>query len=396
MFTLNVSAAAPTPTNIERKTVNGTEYIVKTFNVNNSITAEMLVENDFKTDDFSFTHTNTEKKENISELSKSVSKPATLETTTNSASNILKQFIPSMSYSEDGYYGTLTLDTASLVTQASGYASRNVPVYKTKEYKGLLYNDPSFIPQSILDNGITLSLSSVEWIVTGTALAGDSLVPTEYKAIAQYSGSQRVTYATGYTTTVQYTGIVTKKSVDSITYIITYTGTFIPVPTTEPPTTTEEPTTEAPTTEEITTEPETENEEPVPEHGNIMGYIIGIILAAILIGGATAGYILYMKKNGNKNKKTEIAVYNLINDKYILLGTAPLDKTNLSVNLNQFDASIKSGSFGFALDKYSANVLNGTTVSAAYNNKTLTHCIKQVDKSGEYKFELVFGNEINQ
>jgi len=127
-----------------------------------------------------------------------------------------------------------------------------------------------------------------------------------------------------------------------------------------------------------------------------MGYIIGIILAAILIGGATAGYILYMKKNGNKNKKTEIAVYNLIDDKYILLGTVPLDKTNLSVNLNQFDASIKSGSFGFALDKYSASVLNGKTISSVYNNKTLTHCIKQVDKSGEYKFELVFGNEINQ
>ena len=268
---MTVNAAAPVPTNVERKTVSGVEYIVKTFDVNTSITADMLVENDFESDGYKFTHTSTNKKENVSELSKQATKTATLNTSTNSAAAILKQFTPSMSYSEDGYFGTLTLDTATLVTQPSGYGARNVPVYKTREYKNLMYNDPSYVSQSIIDNGITLSLTNIEWVVTATALAGDSLVPTEYKAVAQYSGSQRVTYVTGYTTTVQYTGVVTKKTVDSVTFTITYTGTLIPIPITTESTTTTEITT---TTTEITTVTETLSDDTaVLPHGNIAGLI---------------------------------------------------------------------------------------------------------------------------
>ncbi|MCL2775661.1 MAG: hypothetical protein FWD71_20290 [Oscillospiraceae bacterium] len=394
MFSLTgitVHAAAPMPTNVERKTVSGVEYIVKTFDVNTSITADMLVENDFESDGYKFAYTKTDRKENVSELSKQAAKTATLDSATNSAATILKQFTPNMSYSEDGYFGTLTLDTASLVTQPSGYGARNVPIYKTREYKGLLYNDPSYVSQSITDSGVTLSLTNIEWVVTATALAGDSLVPTEYKAVAQYSGSQRVTYVTGYTSTVQYTGVVTKRAVDSVTYIITYTGTLIPVPTTtEPPTTTAVPT----TTVEITTTAEPTSEDTTAsQHGsNATGFIFPIVLILSLAALAVTGFILY-KKIISRNKKAGISIYNLIDEKYILLGTVPLDTPSFVIDLNQFDASIKSANFGFVLDKHSAEALNGNNIIAKYNGETLSHAVQKNEKSGEYKFYLIFGKD---
>ncbi|MCL2774665.1 MAG: hypothetical protein FWD71_15160 [Oscillospiraceae bacterium] len=394
MFSLTgitVYAAAPTPTNVERKTVSGVEYIMKTFNVNTSITADMLVENDFESDGYKFTYIKTDKKENFSELSKQVEKAATLDSATNSAATILKQFTPSMSYSEDGYFGTLTLDTASLVTQPSGYGARNVPIYKTREYKGLLYNDPSYVSQSITDSGVTLSLTNIEWVVTATALAGDSLVPTEYKAVAQYSGSQRVTYVTGYTSTVQYTGVVTKRTVDSVTYTITYTGTLIPVPTTtEPPTATVTPTT---TAEIMTTaEPTSEDKSVSQPSSSTTGFIFPIVLILSLAALAVTGFILYKNVIG-RNKKVEVSIYNLIDEKYILLGIVPLDTPNFVIDLNQFDNTIKSANFGFVLDKHSAEVLNGNNIIAKYNGETLSHAIQKNEKSGEYKFYLIFGKD---
>ena len=392
MCMLAVSASVPAPVNIEQKTVGGTEYIVKTYNVNKSITAEMLIENDFESGGYLFAYTSSDRKENISEVSKSASKTASLETPTNNTASILKQFTSSMSYSEDGYFGTLNLDTASILTQASGYTVKNVPVYKTREYPGLMYNDPSAVTQSITDGGIVYTVSGIEWIVTGTALAGDSLVPTEYKAIASYTGSQRVTYATGYTTTAQYTGIVTKKTMESVTYVITYTGAFIP--TTEPPTTTEEPTVEETTEKPEETAGETETQE-ITESGSADR--LTVLLTAFLITAAVAAAALLSYKYYIKNnKKAKASVYNLIGEDYVLLGTDPLDAKNLAIDLNRYKDSIKSESFGFVLDNKSAEILNGGIITAAYNGETLSHQVKKEDKSVEYRFKLVFGDNPKQ
>ena len=390
MFSLPVNADVPVAENTERKTVSGVEYIVKTYNVNKSVTAKMLKEDDFEQDGYRFTYTKTDKKENVSEQSKYVTKPMKIETSTNSASAILKQFTESVNYGEDGYYGTLPLDAGSLVTQPKGYGARNVPIYRTREYKGLMYNDPSYVAQSITDSGETLSLTGVEWVVTGTALAGDSLVPTEYKAVAQYAGSQRVTYVTGYTTTVNYAGIVTKKTVDSVTYTITYTGTLIPVPTTtEPPTTTEAPTT---TAIETTIEPSSEDN-PEPQNGNGVNLLlIGIIIALLTAAGIGFAFV-YNKYIAKKEQQTAASVYNLIDSKYILLGTVPLDESEPIVGLNQFAESVQSGNFGLSLDKHSAEALDGKAITVAYNGQTLSHIVQTDGNMNEYTFNLTFNTD---
>ena len=313
ILVLPVSAAVvPSPVSVDRQTINGEAFVVKTFTVSTDITAEMLVEDDFELDGYIFRHMDTENQENVSETSRRVTRQATLETPTNAQASIRGQFAQSINYGEGGYFGTLTLDEATFVTRVSGYGTRSVTINRTREYPGLMFNDPAAVPQAISYNGVTLALANIEWVVTATALAGDVLVPVEYKAIASYSGVQRVSYVTGYTTTVYYTGIVARRVVESVNFTVTYTGTEIPPPATEsppPPPATELPeTTEAPEPEpEPVSEDEGEDEdemyEPVECDEATERTGGGWVLPAAIAGAALAGglggwyYMKYIRKS---------------------------------------------------------------------------------------------------
>ena len=88
-------------------------------------------------------------------------------------------------------------------------------------------NDMSYVPATTIKNGKTLSLANVEWQVTGTALVGEALVPSQYQAIATYSASSSYQAATGYVTTAEYRGDVVSTGIESITYTVVYTGSAI-------------------------------------------------------------------------------------------------------------------------------------------------------------------------
>ena len=76
-----------------------------------------------------------------------------------------------------------------------------------------------------MKNGVTLNLSGVDWQVTGTDLVGDDLAPASYQAVATYSGQSYYKAATGYVTTVDYVGEISRDGVESITYQVMYLGT---------------------------------------------------------------------------------------------------------------------------------------------------------------------------
>lgn len=90
-------------------------------------------------------------------------------------------------------------------------------------------NDMSFVPATTVKNGRTLSLSNVEWQVTGTALVGEALVPSQYQAVATYSAPTSWKAATGYVTTAEYRGEVVSEGIESVTYTVVYTGEPIKV-----------------------------------------------------------------------------------------------------------------------------------------------------------------------
>ena len=82
----------------------------------------------------------------------------------------------------------------------------------------------SYIPATTVKDGVTLNLSNVDWQVIGTDLVGDTLAPASYQAVATYSGKSYHKVATGYITSADYVGEVTRSDVESVTYKVTYLG----------------------------------------------------------------------------------------------------------------------------------------------------------------------------
>ena len=70
-------------------------------------------------------------------------------------------------------------------------------------------------------------MSNVDWQVIGTDLVGDALAPSSYQAVATYSGKTRYSVATGYITTAEYVGEISRNEVESVTYCLTYLGSEV-------------------------------------------------------------------------------------------------------------------------------------------------------------------------
>ena len=216
--------ALPAPVAVERRNIDGTEYIIKVFETAGDIAPEKLVDEDFEQDGFLFRHLTTDKQAREAADTKEVTEEAKAEGQSGKLEDVIRQFPATKAYDKDGYKGTLALDTGSIVTEVAGYATKNYTVSTTKEYPGLMYADPSYVAQSATKDGCTLPLTDVSWTVMGTGLSGDTLVPTEYKAVATYAKTMSRQVPTGYISTARYTGSVTKTTADTVVYTLAYAG----------------------------------------------------------------------------------------------------------------------------------------------------------------------------
>lgn len=143
--------ALPAPVAVERRNIDGTEYIIKVFETAGNIAPEKLVDEDFMQDGFLFRHLTTDKQTREAVDTKEVTEEAKAEGQSGKLEDVIRQFPATKAYDKDGYNGykgTLALDTGSIVTEVAGYATKNYTVSTTKEYPGLMYADPSYVAQS--------------------------------------------------------------------------------------------------------------------------------------------------------------------------------------------------------------------------------------------------------
>ena len=84
-------------------------------------------------------------------------------------------------------------------------------------------------------------------------------------------------------------------------------------------------------------------------------------------------------------------VYNLIENDYTLLGVEILAEPELTVELDKYGESAQSNSFGFGLDKYTLEKLDGKNISVGYKAETFVHTVNKADNIKEYLFKHVFG-----
>ena len=346
---------AAAPAEVERKNINGTEYLVKTYILPPDGDPAVLIEEDFELDGFSFTHQTTVSEENTTIDAKLVNETRTAETEGKQLEVVLKKFPSTIAYDADGYRGSLALDTGSISTEATGYTTSTRTISTTQAYPSLMYQDPSMIPQTAIKDGVTLSLTDVSWAVTGTSLAGDSLVPTEFTATAMYTKKVSSQVATGYTSTASYTGEVRKENVTGVVHTLTYLGTLVPAPALDP----------------------NAKSDTAP-----WGRIIAGIALLLAMGGGVVVFLYVRAQQG-------VAIYNLIEDDYLCIGRQRLTLKQPVIDLNEFADVAQSQFYSFVLDKSVTRKLFGRNLTVTLGDITMPHRVKDMD--GKYRFNLEMG-----
>ena len=143
----------------------------------------------------------------------------TQESSTKDTETVLKNLAPTLEYAgEDGYMGVLTLDTASVKVEASGYGSRSQNVTTTRTYPNLADADTSYIPKTVEENGCTMELVDVSWQTAAADEVSGQSVATRYTAVASYAGTKTSQDVKGYVVTADYVGDVSRTTNNSILY----------------------------------------------------------------------------------------------------------------------------------------------------------------------------------
>lgn len=217
--------AMSVPTETIVQNLNGSQQVIKTYTISPEDDPQELIEEPFVLEGYLYTFADIVKDENRVEDTRQQTETVTVETDKKDLSLVLEHLPPTMEYNDGLYSGTLALDHTSIHTEAAGYTSRSSTVSETKTIGPLNRNDMSYVPATTVKNGVTLNLADVDWQVIGTELVGETLMPSSYQAVATYTGKTYYSAATGYVTTAEYIGDVTKDRVESVTYRLTYLGT---------------------------------------------------------------------------------------------------------------------------------------------------------------------------
>ena len=219
------ACALEVPTDTTIQNLNGSQQLIKTYTLPPGADPQQLIEEPFDQEGYRYTFADIVKEENQVSDRKLHTETVTLETDTKDLGKILEKLETTLDYDDGIYSGVLTLNHTAIRTEASGYTSQARNVTATKTIGPLDRNDMSYVPVTTVKDGVTLNLSNVDWQVIGTDLVGDALAPASYQAVATYSGKSYHKVATGYITSADYVGEVTRDDVESVTYKVTYLGT---------------------------------------------------------------------------------------------------------------------------------------------------------------------------
>ena len=119
---------------------------------------------DFDREGWHYTLLDVTRQENSKSDEKDYAETYTLNMDTKDMEKIMPQLAAERTVTtEDGYTGTLVLDTSSIKVEAAGYNTSTKTVTATRTYPNLSDADISFVPKSITDNGRTMELADVQW-----------------------------------------------------------------------------------------------------------------------------------------------------------------------------------------------------------------------------------------
>lgn len=228
------SFAAEYPSQVSYSMNNGIFEVRKTYELPVDQEPSMQAKQRFEQDGYSFTLTDLLRQE----LPEQQSKEYTETVTVSSESKELTAILPLLAdtkavTTEDGFTGTLKLDTGSITVEPAGYKNNSWTVSATRTYPNLSSMDLEYIPKTTTENGRTLNFSTVDWQTDNTENVDDDAIGNRFSAIVTYTGTASSRNVTGYTVTAQYSGEVEKVSLDKVQYVAVFHGTPLVVPEVE-------------------------------------------------------------------------------------------------------------------------------------------------------------------
>ena len=171
------------PAEIVESTEGGYSRLEKIYHLTAADDPADIPTADFEREGYQYTLLDLTRTDKAETDTKYYSETVTFESSSKDMDTILPQLAATCEAdTEDGYSGTLTLDTANIKVEASGYSSSSRTVSATRTYPNLSDADLSLIPKTTQKNGLTLALQDVDWQTEGY---NDD--PTGYTAIAKYS-----------------------------------------------------------------------------------------------------------------------------------------------------------------------------------------------------------------
>lgn len=226
--------AAEYPSQVSYSMNNGIFEVRKTYELPVDQEPSMQAKQSFEQDGYSFTLTDLLRQE----LPEQQSKEYTETVTVSSESKELTAILPLLAdtkavTTEDGFTGTLKLDTGSITVEPAGYKNNSWTVSATRTYLNLSSMDLEYIPKTTTENGRTLNFSTVDWQTDNTENVDDDAIGDRFSAIVTYTGTASSRNVTGYTVTAQYSGEVKKVSLDKVQYVAVFHGTPLVVPEVE-------------------------------------------------------------------------------------------------------------------------------------------------------------------
>ena len=228
--------AAEYPSQVSYSMNNGIFEVRKTYELPVDQEPSMQAKQSFEQDGYSFTLTDLLRQE----LPEQQSKEYTETVTVSSESKELTAILPLLAdtkavTTEDGFTGTLKLDTGSITVEPAGYKNNSWTVSATRTYPNLSSMDLEYIPKTTTENGRTLNFSTVDWQTDNTENVDDDAIGDRFSAIVTYTGTASSRNVTGYTVTAQYSGEVEKVSLNKVQYVAVFHGTPLVVPEVEVP-----------------------------------------------------------------------------------------------------------------------------------------------------------------
>lgn len=226
--------AAEYPSQVSYSMNNGIFEVRKTYELPVDQEPSMQAKQSFEQDGYSFTLTDLLRQE----LPEQQSKEYTETVTVSSESKELTAILPLLAdtkavTTEDGFTGTLKLDTGSITVEPAGYKNNSWTVSATRTYPNLSSMDLEYIPKTTTENGRTLNFSTVDWQTDNTENVDDDAIGDRFSAIVTYTGTASSRNVTGYTVTAQYSGEVEKVSLNKVQYVAVFHGTPLVVPEVE-------------------------------------------------------------------------------------------------------------------------------------------------------------------